>query len=114
MKVYSQSFAEKGSSPKLRALLKAEGEMEAAITRLERVAQGKLDLPKAEGGFFGFGGGEDSGPDPYAVSLLAKSVDSGRGGMGSNWRASLIEPPLTYTNTGKESIGYGPSFVCRC
>ena len=40
--------------------------MESAIKRIELVAKGKLDLPKADGGFFGFGGGEDVGPDPYA------------------------------------------------
>lgn len=50
MRVYSQSFSEKGASRKLAALLKAEGEMEEAVKRLERVAKGELGLPKPEGG----------------------------------------------------------------
>jgi hypothetical protein len=68
MKIYSQSFAEKGTSPKLTAMLKAEGEMEAAINRIQLVAKGNLKPAKAEGGgFFGFGGGGgDDTPDKYA------------------------------------------------
>jgi len=59
MKIFSQSQSEKGASPKLAALLKAEAEMEVALDRLQLVAKGDLKPPKKEGGgLFGFGGGE--------------------------------------------------------
>lgn len=65
MKIFSQSQSEKGASPKLAALLKAEAEMEVALDRLQLVAKGDLKPPKKEGGgLFGFGGGE-APPDKY-------------------------------------------------
>ncbi|TFJ87827.1 hypothetical protein NSK_001174 [Nannochloropsis salina CCMP1776] len=57
MRIFSQSLSEKGASPKLTALLKAEGELEAALDRLQLVAKGDLKPPKKDGGFLGFGGG---------------------------------------------------------
>ncbi len=58
MRIFSQSFSEKGASKKLSELLKAEGELEEALNRLQLVAKGDLKPPKKDdGGFFGFGGG---------------------------------------------------------
>eukprot|EP00624_Nannochloropsis_granulata_P003375 evm.model.NODE_27169_length_92994_cov_27.080458.15 len=59
MKIFSQSQSEKGASPKLAALLKAEAELEEALDRLQLVAKGDLKPPKKGGaGLFGFGGAE--------------------------------------------------------
>ncbi len=41
MKIYAQSYSEKGASPRLSALLNAEARAEAAINRLQNVAKGQ-------------------------------------------------------------------------